>query len=262
MGKINYSIVPRTVNLAERTLAYKNGEKDSFVPQIKYYPAAQQSAVMNLDKFAAHIADHHSKYGKGDVYCVLTEAVSCMREQLLLGNKIILGDLGSFYISLSSEGSDYYNEFNVSLIKKVNVNWEQGDAFKTLLNDAQFELVETRKAAAETLKKVRESYPTRPEEDKNPEDATIMYTLNISSENTAQGSVNTAVNKDYEKGSSVEIKATPASGYEFDQWSDGNKNATRTVIMTEDLTLVAKFKSASGGTVTPPAGGDDDDMGD
>lgn len=260
MGKINYSIVPRTVNLAEQALAKKNND-DSFVPEIKFYGTAQQSDFLTLEKFAAHISDHHSKYGKGDIYCVLVEMVSCLREQLLMGNKVSLGDLGCFFVTLSSTGSDYYDEFSAQNIKHVNVRWEIGDVFKDLRSEAQFELVETRKAAAETLKKVREGYPSRPEEDDTPEDATIMYTLNISSENAAQGSVNTTVNKDYEKGSSVEIKATPASGYEFDQWSDGDKNATRTVILNQDITLVAKFKSTSGGTVTPPGGGEED-MGD
>lgn len=170
MGKINYSIVPRTVNLAERTLAYKNGKKDSFVPEIKFYAAAQQSDVMTLQKFAEHIAQHHSKYGKGDVYCVLIEMVSCMREQLLLGNRIMLGDLGSFYITLASEGAEYYNEFNTSKIKKINVLWEKGQDFKNLIQDAEFELVETRKNAAANLKATRESYPTRPAEDNNPDD--------------------------------------------------------------------------------------------
>lgn len=262
MGKISYSITERVCNVAEMIVA-KQKNDGKFVPQTKFYASAQQTDYMTLDRFAEHISQHHSKYGKGDVYCVLIEMVSCLREQLLLGNKVSLGDLGDFFITLSCKGAEYYNEFSAQNITKINVVWEQGDTFKTLRKDANFELVETRKASAETLKKVREAYPTRPELDsEDPEDATIMHTLNISSENAAQGSVNTAVNKDYEKGSSVEIKATPASGYEFDQWSDGNKNATRTVIMTEDLTLVAKFKSASGGTVTPPAGGDDDDMGD
>ena len=87
MGKIKYSIVQRTVNLAEQALAKQNGTEDSFVPQVKFYGAAQQTDCLTLDQFAKHISEHHSKYGKGDIYCVLVEMVSCMREQLLLGNR-------------------------------------------------------------------------------------------------------------------------------------------------------------------------------
>ena len=178
MGKIKYSIVQRTVNLAEQALrtvnlaeqalAKQNGTEDSFVPQVKFYGAAQQTDCLTLDQFAKHISEHHSKYGKGDIYCVLVEMVSCMREQLLLGNKISLGDMGSFYITLSSKGAEFYDEFSAQNITHVNVRWEQGQDFKDLLTDANFELVETRKAAAATLKQVRESYPSRPEEE-NPE---------------------------------------------------------------------------------------------
>ena len=164
MGKIKYSIVPRTINLAEQALAKKNNEE--FTPIVKFYASAQQAETLTMEKFAQHISDHHSKYGKGDIYCVLTEMVYCMREQLLLGNKICLGDLGSFYITLSSKGADYYDEFNpASNVVAINVRWEIGDEFKTLLDDAKFELVETRKAAAATLKQVRESYPSRPEDE-------------------------------------------------------------------------------------------------
>lgn len=46
----------------------------------------------------------------------------------------------------------------------------------------------------------------------------------------------------YNYGSSVTISATPDAGYEFDQWSDGNTNATRTITVTGNVTLSASFK--------------------
>lgn len=68
------------------------------------------------------------------------------------------------------------------------------------------------------------------------------YTLNISSANTTQGTVNTSVNKAYNAGAVVNITATPKAGYAFDKWSDGNTSASRSVAMNKDLTLVAQFK--------------------
>ena len=146
MGKIQYSIVPRVVNLAERIIAKKNGTLDDFEPEVKYYGSAQQQSVLSLEDFAAHISEHHSKYGKGDIYCVLTEMVTCMREQLLMGNKVCLGDLGSFYISLSTEGTNAAALFSAENIKKVNVRWSVGKDFTNLRKEANFELVPTRKA--------------------------------------------------------------------------------------------------------------------
>ena len=81
---------------------------------------------------------------------------------------------------------------------------------------------------------------------------TRQYALNISSANSAQGSVNSSVNKSYTEGSTVNIVATPASGFAFDKWSDGNTQASRTVTMDADKTLVASFKVAQ----TP--GGEDE----
>ena len=146
MGKIPYSIVPRVVNIAERTIAKKNGTLDDFEPEVKYFGTAQTQDALTLEDFAAHISEHHSKYGKGDIYCVLTEMVGCMREQLLMGNKVCLGDMGSFSISISTEGTNAAALFTAENIKKVNVRWSVGKSFKTLMQDASFELVPSRKA--------------------------------------------------------------------------------------------------------------------
>ena len=179
MGKINYSISARVVNIAERTVAAKNGTLDSFVPEVKYYATAQQQEYLSLDDFAQHISEHHSKYGKGDIYCIITEAVSCLREKLLEGCKISMGDLGEFSVTISSKGADYYNEFTAQKISSVNVRWIPGSKFKNLIDDANFELVESRKAAAATMKAMREGYPTRPASE---EDASAQQGGSSSSE--------------------------------------------------------------------------------
>lgn len=87
-------------------------------------------------------------------------------------------------------------------------------------------------------------------QNQTPSNQTRQYALNISSANSAQGSVNSSVNKNYSEGSTVTIVATPASGFAFDKWSDGNTQASRTVTMDADKTLVASFKAAeqSGGS--------------
>lgn len=62
--------------------------------------------------------------------------------------------------------------------------------------------------------------------------------------------------KSYTEGSTVNIVATPASGYAFDKWSDGNTQASRTVTMDADKTLVASFK------VAQTQGSEDDTVGE
>ena len=46
---------------------------------------------------------------------------------------------------------------------------------------------------------------------------------------------------------SATIKATPASGYQFDKWSDGSTSAQRTITVTKDQTLTATFKVVESG---------------
>ena len=96
----------------------------------RFYASAQTNKTMSLDEFSKHIASHGCVYKRADIAAVLTMAVDCLREMLLTGYKIELGDMGNFYISLSSEGTLTAKEFNpIHHVKSVNVNWERGLSF-------------------------------------------------------------------------------------------------------------------------------------
>ena len=122
----------------------------------KTLPCAQCRQVMDLSDMAKHMSGHSSKYDKGDVMAVATQLTSCIREQLLLGNKVQLGDLGAFSVSLIADSADNAESFSTALIKKVKVRWEPSSEFKDLINDASFEYVGTRKTQAEARKAERE----------------------------------------------------------------------------------------------------------
>lgn len=49
----------------------------------------------------------------------------------------------------------------------------------------------------------------------------------------------------YNYGATATLKATPSAGYNFVKWSDGNTNASRTVIVTRNATYLAIFKQDS-----------------
>ena len=80
---VNYSIVMRS-NPMDADAAKKA------------YASAQYSEVMDINRFAEHIASHGCVYKRSDIVAILTMSVDCMREQLLAGQKIQLGDLGKF----------------------------------------------------------------------------------------------------------------------------------------------------------------------
>ena len=87
-------------------------------------------------------------------------AVDCMREMLLEGKKIRLGDLGDFSLLLSSKGAETADKFTAQNITQVKVQWEPGKEFKNLLDDAEFNLVASRSAQAAVLKAIKEGKST------------------------------------------------------------------------------------------------------
>lgn len=140
---INYSTIQRA------NLQKKDAPKQT-------YAVAQYTEVMDLQKFAKHIASHGSTYSRADIAAVLTLAVDCIREQLLEGKKIKLGDLGDFYVSLNTTGVADAESFNPAVhVKRVNVNWTPGPEFEDLKSEAEFNLVTTRDAAAAVKKALK-----------------------------------------------------------------------------------------------------------
>ena len=66
------------------------------------------------------------------------------------------------------------------------------------------------------------------------------YTITITVNDDAMGSI--IGGGEYEKDSEITLTATANSGYRFVKWSDGNTNATRTITVTEDISLTAEFE--------------------
>lgn len=118
-------------------------------------PTPSYSQVMTLDKFCYHIASHGCVYSRADIQAILILAVDCLREQLLNGQQIQMGDLGVFSNSIRSLGAHSMAEFTVENITEVNVLWAPGVRFNNLRQDAEFQLVPTRKAAAEVVKALK-----------------------------------------------------------------------------------------------------------
>ena len=83
-------------------------------------------------------------------------AVDCMREMLLEGKKIRLGDLGDFSLLLGSKGAESADKFTAQNITNVKVQWDPGQQFKNLLDDAEFNLVASRSAQAAVIKAIKE----------------------------------------------------------------------------------------------------------
>lgn len=140
MGKrmINYSVymLPNQMNKDE---------------QPKAYAKAQLKETMTFRQFVDHIAEHGG-HKRGQVKGVLSDMCSCLVEQLLEGKKVLIDDLGDFWVSIASTGAESCEAFTSKNIKAVNILFTPGDDFQNLLGRAEFNLVASRAAQEATLK--------------------------------------------------------------------------------------------------------------
>ena len=117
----------------------------------KAYARAQAKEVMAFRQFVDHIADHGG-HKRGQVKGVLSDMCSCLVEQLLEGKKILLDELGDFWITLTSNGAESLDTFTSKNITGVNIVFTPGEDFQNLINRAEFNLVASRVAQSATLK--------------------------------------------------------------------------------------------------------------
>ena len=75
-----------------------------------------------------------------------------------------------------------------------------------------------------------------------------MYTVTVVSENPLLGSV--AGGGTYASGTVIQISATPSPNARFVSWDDGNADNPRMVIVTGDMTFVARFEALPSYTIT------------
>lgn len=83
-----------------------------------------------------------------------------------------------------------------------------------------------------------------------------VYAISASSENTTMGSVSGGGNYTYNM--QISLTANANFGYHFSQWSDGNTQNPRNVVVTKDSVFTAQFAA---NTYTLSVSSDDPDMG-
>ena len=146
------------------------GTKSENVSVTKAYGVAQQSEIMALSDFARHISEHGCVYSRADVEAILILMVDCLREMLLQGRRVQMGDLGSFGVSLKTMGATNPSEFSADNIKAVNVAWSRGSAFRNLRDEATFRFVPTRNEMKEACQKVKNQTTIGGEDTIDPDD--------------------------------------------------------------------------------------------
>lgn len=175
------------------------------------------------------------------------------------------GDImGDFEIELLSspeeggtfEGAGYYNDGDLAQLKAIPaegyrfVKWNddetEAERSVSVSSDASF---------VATFKKIdgSDSGSGSGGSGTGSGGSTTMYTLTVTSADNATGTVSGGGT--YAAGTQATITASPAIGYKFSQWSDGNTSSSRQVTVNGNMTLTATFAPST------TEEGDGDDMG-
>ena len=104
------------------------------------YANLQNDSTVAIEDLAKHISDHNSKYNRADIVAVIISVVDCVKEFLLEGHKVALGELGTFYNRIKCKGAPSAADFNAATnIVKLRAGFTPGTALKDYLSDATFE---------------------------------------------------------------------------------------------------------------------------
>ncbi len=129
-------------------------QKNHLKPEVgeRAYARPQVREVWNGDRFVQHLAEHNSVFSRGTVKGVVSDLCNCIVEQVLNGNKVYLGELGCFSVSLCCESADDMPSFTAANIKAVNLVFTPGPDFENMISKATFNPVTSRALQAVALK--------------------------------------------------------------------------------------------------------------
>ena len=127
-----------------RIKKYKNTNEQS-AAYGKTYGRLMLMDTLNTNDLCRHIMKHGTIFTPDVVKGVIERFVMCFEELLLEGNKIKLDGLGTFYLSVSTEGALSEEQFTASNVKAIRIKFigdqskESEYATKMLTNKAKFQ---------------------------------------------------------------------------------------------------------------------------
>ncbi len=115
--------------------------RDLTLPR-KYYASIINGDDINFDEFAI-IISKMSNLNYGTVVGTLATLVEVIELQLTHGRQVRLGNLGTLYLTLSSDGEAVGSDFQRGNIKKAKIRFRPGTRLKKLVSNLEFQKVST-----------------------------------------------------------------------------------------------------------------------
>ena len=109
---------------------------DRTAPQ-KYYASVKSSGRVTLRELSQQIAEF-STVSTVDTMAVLEALLILIPREISRGNVVELGDFGSFWMRIQSDGSDTLEEVKANNIKRVLPRFTPGRVFRRALNNTEF----------------------------------------------------------------------------------------------------------------------------
>ena len=204
--------------------------------QPKWYAKAVQDRTIDFEDLVTHMSEHNSPYSRGVIHGVLTDMLDCVKELVLDGKSVRLGDLGLFSVGLKTSGAKSRDRWSVAThVQGVTLNvrntktWSNAELRK---NTTLQELIGYDDGSADT--------PSDDTPSDSGNDSGNGGNNNGSGDGTERISISTSVNDNsmgsvtgagtYNKGEHVTLIAMANDGYRFVCWGDEVTDNPRTII--------------------------------
>lgn len=125
----------------------------------KFYAQAQSKGTCDVEEIAEKIS-RATTMTRGDVKGVIAALEDEIIDKLLNGEIVKLGDIGTFRVSLQSEGADTMENFTTSNIKRANVVFRPSARIQKELTGASYSLVAPTWANDATLSAIKNGEAT------------------------------------------------------------------------------------------------------
>ena len=104
----------------------------------KYYASVHREQPVDIRRFVSDVT-RASTLNRADVHAAIQAFLELIPWYLADGKIVQLGELGSFYVNISSVGQDAEENVTSHTIKRANVRFRPGQEMKELVNNFKFQ---------------------------------------------------------------------------------------------------------------------------